>query len=201
MLDGRSQAVEELDAMIANNHAALVEQDSRQLHPMYHPTRTANAAMVERGDGVWLYTTDGKKILDSMASLWNVNIGYGNRELAQVAYEQMLDIAYSSGFAGMTNPPSALLADKLAGFFRPNMNFTNFTSGGSESSDTSFKTARYYWHLRGRSEKTKDHLPRERLSRDDAGGDKRNRHEQVPQRLRRRDGRFRACAQSQPVSL
>lgn len=141
--------------MIANNHAVLVEQDERQLHPMYHPSRTEKAAMVEKGDGVWLYTTDGRKILDSMASLWNVNIGYGNRELAQVAYEQMLDIAYSSGFAGMTNPPSAQLADKLAGFFRPNMNFTNFTSGGSESSDTSFKTARFYWYQLGKVKKTK----------------------------------------------
>ena len=141
--------------MIDNSYATLVEQDSRQLHPMYHPSRTENAAMVERGDGVWLYTTDGRKILDAMASLWNVNIGYGNRELARVAYEQMLDIAYSSGFAGMTNPPSAMLADKLAGFFRPNMNFTNFTSGGSESSDTSFKTARFYWYQLGKVEKTK----------------------------------------------
>ena len=141
--------------MIANSHATLVEQDERQLHPMFHPSRTENAAMVERGEGVWLYTTDGRKILDSMASLWNVNIGYGNRELARVAYEQMLDIAYSSGFAGMTNPPSAKLADRLAGFFRPNMNFTNFTSGGSESSDTSFKTARFYWYQLGKVEKTK----------------------------------------------
>ncbi|MCY3834508.1 MAG: aspartate aminotransferase family protein [Chloroflexi bacterium] len=141
--------------MIANNHAALVQQDERQLHPMYHPTRTENAVMVERGEGVWLYTTDGRKILDSMASLWNVNVGYGNRKLAKVAYEQMLDIAYSSGFAGMTNPPSAQLADKLAGFFRPNMNFTNFTSGGSESSDTSFKTARFYWHQLGKAQKKK----------------------------------------------
>ncbi len=141
--------------MIANNHATLVQQDERQLHPMYHPSRAENAVMVEKGDGVWLYTTDGRKILDSMASLWNVNIGYGNRELAQVAYEQMLDIAYSSGFAGMTNPPSAQLAAKLAGFFRPNMNFTNFTSGGSESSDTSFKTARFYWYQLGKVKKTK----------------------------------------------
>ena len=141
--------------MIANNHATLVQQDERQLHPMYHPSRTEKAVMVEKGDGVWLYTTDGRRILDSMASLWNVNIGYGNRELAQVAYEQMLDIAYSSGFAGMTNPPSAQLADKLAGFFRPNMNFTNFTSGGSESSDTSFKTARFYWYQLGKVKKTK----------------------------------------------
>ncbi len=137
------------------NHTLLIENDKRQLHPMYHPSRTEYAAMVEKGDGVWLYTTDGRKILDSMASLWNVNIGYGNRELARVAYEQMLDIAYSSGFAGMTNPPSAQLADKLAGFFRPSMNFTNFTSGGSESSDTSFKTARFYWYQLGKVKKTK----------------------------------------------
>jgi len=141
--------------MIASNHATLVQQDERQLHPMYHPSRTEKAVMVERGEGVWLYTTDGRKILDSMASLWNVNVGYGNRELARVAYEQMLDIAYSSGFAGMTNPPSAQLADKLAGFFRPNMNFSNFTSGGSESSDTSFKTARFYWYQLGKEKKTK----------------------------------------------
>ena len=141
--------------MIAKSHTLLVQQDERQLHPMYHPSRTVDAVMVERGDGVWLYTTQGRKILDSMASLWNVNIGYGNRELAQVAYEQMLDIAYSSGFAGMSNPASAQLADKLAGFFRANMNFTNFTSGGSESSDTSFKTARFYWYQLGRVKKTK----------------------------------------------
>ncbi|MCY4072906.1 MAG: aminotransferase class III-fold pyridoxal phosphate-dependent enzyme, partial [Chloroflexi bacterium] len=76
--------------MKAYNHTTLIEQDRQQLHPMYHPSRTENAVMVEKGDGVWLYTTDGRKILDSMASLWNVNIGYGNRELAQVAYEQML---------------------------------------------------------------------------------------------------------------
>ncbi len=141
--------------MTASAHATLIEQDLRQLHPLHHPSRVQNAAMVERGEGVWLYTTDGKKILDAMASLWNVNIGYGNRELPKVAYEQMLDIAYNSGFAGMSNPPSAELADKLAGFFRPYMNFTYFTSGGSESSDTSFKTARFYWFQRGKPGKTK----------------------------------------------
>ncbi len=137
------------------NHAQLVEQDRRQLHPLHHPSRVENAAMVEKGDGVWLYTTDGKKILDAMASLWNVNIGYGNRELPQVAYEQMLELAYNSGFAGMSNPASARLADKLAGFFRPNMNFTYFTSGGSEASDSSFKTAIFYWYQLGKTKKTK----------------------------------------------
>ena len=137
------------------NHAMLIEQDKRQLHPLHHPSRAENPAMVVRGDGVWLYTSDGKRILDGMAGLWNVNIGYGDQELPKVAYEQMLDLSYTSGFAGMSNPPSAKLADKLAGFFRPNMNFTNFTSGGSEASDTSFKTARFYWRQLGKLEKIK----------------------------------------------
>ena len=141
--------------MSGYNHAALIEQDTRQLHPLHHPTRAENPAMVERADGVWLYTTDGKRILDGMAGLWNVNIGYGSRELPKVAYEQMLDLSYTSGFAGMSNPPSAMLADKLAGFFRDDMNFTYFTSGGSEASDTSFKTARFYWRQLGKPGKTK----------------------------------------------
>ena len=141
--------------MSAYDHAALIEQDKRQLHPLHHPSRAENPAMVTRGEGVWLHTSDGARILDGMAGLWNVNIGYGNRELPKVAYEQMLDLSYTSGFAGMSNPPSAMLADKLAGFFRPNMNFTYFTSGGSEASDTSFKTARFYWRQLGKPDKTK----------------------------------------------
>ena len=141
--------------MSEHNHAALIEKDRRQLHPLHHPSRTENTAMVSKADGVWLHTSDGARILDGMAGLWNVNIGYGNQELPRVAYEQMRDLSYTSGFAGMSNPPSALLADKLAGFFRPNMNFTYFTSGGSEASDTSFKTARFYWRQLGKPDKTK----------------------------------------------
>ncbi len=137
------------------NHATLIEQDRRQLHPLHHPSRADKPAMVSRADGVWLHTTDGRKILDGMAGLWNVNIGYGSAELPKAAYDQMLDLAYTSGFAGMSNPPAAMLADKLAGFFRPNMNFTYFTSGGSEASDTSFKTARFYWRQLGKAGKTK----------------------------------------------
>ena len=146
---------EKLGTMNTYHHATLIEQDKRQLHPLHHPALADNPVMVHKADGVWLHTTDGKKILDGMSALWNVNIGYGNAELPRVAYEQMLDLAYTSGFAGMSNPPSAMLADKLAGFFRPNMNFTHFTSSGSEASDASFKTARFYWQQLGKTDKIK----------------------------------------------
>ena len=137
------------------NHETLIQQDEKQLHPLHHPSRTGNTLMINKADGVWLHTTDGRKILDAMAGLWNVNVGYGNTELPKVAHDQMLDLAYTSGFAGMSNPPSAMLADKLAGMIHPNLNTTHFTSGGSESTDASFKTARYYWQQLGRKEKTK----------------------------------------------
>ena len=132
-----------------------LEKDKKQLHPVYHPKSHANALVIERGEGVWLYTADGQKILDGMAGLWNVNVGYGREELAKVAYDQMKDLAFTSNFSGMTNLPSIQLADKLAGFAYPGLNTTFFTSGGSEANDSAFKTARYYWKRKGKPTKYK----------------------------------------------
>lgn len=132
-----------------------LEKDKRQLHPVYHPSSHANAMVVERGEGVWLYTADGRKILDGMAGLWNINVGYGREELAKAAYDQMKKMAFTSNFSGMTNLPSIELADKLAGFAYDGLNTTFFTSGGSESNDSAFKTARYYWKRKGKPTKYK----------------------------------------------
>jgi putrescine---pyruvate transaminase len=132
-----------------------VEKDFKQLHPTYHPKSHANPLVIERGEGVWLYTTDGQKILDGMAGLWNVNVGYGREEIAKAAYDQMKELAFTSGFSGMTNLPSIELADKLAGFAYEGLNTTMFTSGGSESNDSAFKTARYYWKRKGKPGKYK----------------------------------------------
>ena len=137
------------------DHATLLEYDQQQLHPYYHPNAHKNPLVAERGEGVWLYTADGQKVLDGMAGLWNVNIGYGNEELALVAYEQMKKLAYTSNFVGMTNQPSAELAHRMAGIAHPTLNSTFFTSGGSESNDSAFKTARYYWYRLGKKEKIK----------------------------------------------
>lgn len=132
-----------------------IEKDKKQLHPVYHPKSHANPLVIERGEGVWLYTTDGQKILDGMAGLWNVNVGYGREELAKAAYDQMKTLAFTSNFSGMTNLPSIQLAEKLAGFAYEGLNTTFFTSGGSEANDSAFKTARYYWKRKGKPGKYK----------------------------------------------
>jgi adenosylmethionine-8-amino-7-oxononanoate aminotransferase len=137
------------------DQAAWVEQDKAQLHPVYHPKFHQNPLVVERAEGVWLHTTDGRQILDGMAGLWNVNIGYSNRELAQAAFDQMTQMAYTSNFAGMTNLPSIELATKLSGYAYPQLKTTFFASGGSEANDSAFKTARYYWKRQGKVDKVK----------------------------------------------
>src|ERR1041385_3432753 len=110
----------------------LIEQNKKQFPPLQPPARHTNPLVIERADGVYLYTTDGRKILDAMAGLWNVNIGYGNKELPDVARNQMLKLPFTSNFAGMTNLPATQLAEKLSGYAYPSLKTTAFTSGGSE---------------------------------------------------------------------
>lgn len=135
--------------------ADWIARDQKQLHPLQHPARHTNPLVIERADGVYLYTTDGQKIMDGMAGLWNVNIGYGNTELPEVAREQMLKLPFTSNFAGMTNLPASQLADKLSGYAYPSLKTTAFTSGGSEANETAFKTARFYWQRLGKKDKVK----------------------------------------------
>ena len=70
---------------ITTDHNTLLEHDQLQLHGLHHPNRHKNPLIVDRAEGVWLHGTDGREILDGMAGLWNVNIGYGNQELPDVA--------------------------------------------------------------------------------------------------------------------
>ncbi|MBN8635742.1 MAG: aminotransferase class III-fold pyridoxal phosphate-dependent enzyme, partial [Anaerolineae bacterium] len=137
------------------DNATLQEQDKLQLHPLQHPKTHADPLVIERGEGVYLYTADGRKILDGMAGLWNVDVGYGREELAQAAYDQMKRMAFTSNFAGMTNIPATQLAKKLSGYAYANLKTTFFTSGGSEANDSAFKIARYYFKRLGKPEKVK----------------------------------------------
>ncbi|MBL8161370.1 MAG: aspartate aminotransferase family protein [Anaerolineae bacterium] len=137
------------------DNATLQAQDKLQLHPLQHPKTHTDPLVIERGEGVYLYTADGRKILDGMAGLWNVNVGYGREELAQAAYEQMKRLAFTSNFAGMTNVPATQLAHKLSGYAYSKLKTTFFTSGGSESNDSAFKIARYYWKRVGKPDKFK----------------------------------------------
>ncbi|HLS20511.1 MAG TPA: aspartate aminotransferase family protein, partial [Bacillota bacterium] len=109
--------------------------------------------IVEKGEGIYLTDINGNTYIDAMSSLWNVNIGHGRMELGEVAKEQMEKLAFSSTFSTFSHEPAILLAEKIASLAPEGLNGVFFTSGGSESNDSAFKLARYYWKLQGKPEK------------------------------------------------
>lgn len=137
----------------------LSELDKKHfLHPttpIQQQQEHGPAFIFTRGEGVYLYDLSGKKMIDGMSSLWNVNIGHGREELGKVAKEQMSTLAFSSNFATFSNEPAIRLAKKLADISPGDLQSTFFTSGGSEANDTAYKLARHYWILKGKPNRKK----------------------------------------------
>jgi adenosylmethionine-8-amino-7-oxononanoate aminotransferase len=125
------------------------------IHPLYHPTAHQDAKLWVSAKGSVVTDINGNEYLDGLSALWNVNVGHGREELAQAAYDQMKQLAYYSSYTGSTNIPTIKLAEKLSELFYPSINTFFFTSGGAESTESSFKTARFYWKALGKPDKVK----------------------------------------------
>ncbi len=140
------------------NTTALIEQDiAHMLHPVTNLHRHAQTGplVFARGEGSRLWDTDGREYLDGFAGLWNVNVGHGRADLAEVAREQMARLAFQPTFFGLATPPVIELATKLAEIVPGDLNHFQFTSGGAESNETACKIARYYWSITGKPAKVK----------------------------------------------
>jgi taurine-pyruvate aminotransferase len=122
---------------------AVVQQDLKSvLHPIVqHKVLESKQIVVAGGQGSTIYDADGTAYLDAMAGLWCVNIGYGRTELADVAAEQMRELAYFPHTA--MNAPAAGLADKINGLMGGGYH-TYFVNSGSEANEAAFKIARQY---------------------------------------------------------
>lgn len=127
------------------------------LHPFtdHKDLRAAGSRIIVRGDGPFLYDSEGNEILDGMAGLWCVNVGYGRHELAEAAYEQMKELPYYNSFFRCATPTPILLAKKIAELAPAHINQVFYGSSGSESNDTAVRLVRHYWALEGRPEKNR----------------------------------------------
>ena len=136
--------------------AHLLEADREHLiHPLYHPADHAKPLLVVKGEGAEIIDASGKRYFDALSGLWNVHVGHGRAELAQVAAEQMGTLAFNNNYVGFTNVPSIRLAEKLSQIAYPNLNAVYFTTSGAESNESAFKTARFFWKLQGQPNKVK----------------------------------------------
>lgn len=142
-------------ASVSSKSELLARDLAHLIHPLHSPALQQSAHVWVRGEGARIWDADGKEYLDGLSGLWNVNVGHGRKELAQAAYDQMATLGYCSGYTGSSNPAAIELAERLSTWTYPTINKFFFTSGGGESSDSSFKTARYYWRLKGKPQKTK----------------------------------------------
>ncbi|RNF40352.1 aspartate aminotransferase family protein [Planococcus salinus] len=137
----------------------LIEWDKKHF---IHPTSSIRdqqekgaKVIFEKGEGIYLTDKNGKKYIDAMSSLWNVNIGHGRKELGEAARQQMDQLAFSSAFSTFSHEPTIQLAKKIADLAPSNLNAIFFTSGGSESNDSAFKLVRHYWRIQGQPERNK----------------------------------------------
>jgi putrescine aminotransferase len=109
--------------------------------------------IITRADGCYIFDGDNTKILDGMAGLWCVNVGYGRKELADAAYEQMLELPYYNTFFKTATPPPVMLAAKIAEKMGGHLSHVFFNSSGSEANDTVFRLVRHYWTLKGQPQR------------------------------------------------
>jgi putrescine---pyruvate transaminase len=136
--------------------AELVKADQEHLiHPLHHPVDNAEPTIYVRGRGATISDIGGREYLDGLAGLWNVNVGHGRAELADAAAQQMREMAYFTGYVGSASIPAITLASRLIELAYDNMQAVFFTSGGAESNESAFKTARFYWKALGKPDKVK----------------------------------------------
>ena len=136
--------------------SATLEADrAHVLHPLHHPSAYSSTRTWVRGSGAIITDDTGREYIDGLAGLWCVNVGHGRTELAQAAFAQMSQLAYHSTYAGSTNLPAIALAEKLSTLTHPSINTFFFTSGGAEATESSIKTARFFWKASGCPDKVK----------------------------------------------
>ncbi len=136
---------EELQALDAAHH----------MHPFSNQNELSakGARIIKRARGVTLTDSDGNEILDAMAGLWCVNIGYGRTELAEVAARQMREMPYYNTFFMTTHVPAIALSAKLAQLAPGDLNHVFYAGSGSEANDTNIRMVRHYWSAKGKPQK------------------------------------------------
>ncbi len=142
----------------ASNTTAGWKEGDRRHH--WHPftdhkdlSEKGGSRIITWAEGVYSYDSDGNKILDGMAGLWCVNLGYSRQELVDAAAAQMQELPYYNNFFQCAHPPSIELSQLLSNLSPGNFNQVFFTGSGSEANDTQIRLVRRYWDLMGQPDR------------------------------------------------
>jgi len=120
-----------------------------------HPWLADEELVIDRAEGVWVWTERGKKLLDGFAGLAVVNVGHGRREIAEAIAEQTVRLAYYPTTRQFSNRPAAELAAKLAALTPGDLEYSFFAVSGAEANERAMQMARHYWLASGKPTKHK----------------------------------------------
>jgi 4-aminobutyrate--pyruvate transaminase len=139
----------------------LTNFEMRDVETLLHPTtnlathREIGPLVLDRGEGIYLYDTSGKRYIEGLAGLWCTALGYGNKELVAAAAEQMSKLSFTHLFGGKSHEPAIALAEKIKEIAPAPTSKVFFTASGSEANDTQIKLQWYYNNARGKPQKKK----------------------------------------------
>jgi len=121
------------------------------IHPFSDPDALGKKGtrVITKAEGSYIYDSEGHKILDGMAGLWCVNVGYGRKELIEAADRQMKELPYYNSFFQTAHPPQIELSRLLSEVTPDGFNHFFFAGSGSEANDTNVRLARHYWDVKG----------------------------------------------------
>ena len=128
---------------------------NHHLHPFtdHKHLKSIGSKIITSASGNYVIDSENNEILDMMAGLWCVNIGYGRKELAEVAYEQMQLLPYYNSFFKTATTPSIELSKVLADIAPEGIERFFYGSSGSESNDTVVRLVRRYFDILGKKNK------------------------------------------------
>ncbi|WP_425405518.1 aspartate aminotransferase family protein [Hwanghaeella sp.] len=128
-----------------------------QIHP-YTNARVheqQGPTIITKGEGAYVYDSEGKKYLEGLAGLWSVAVGFSQPRLVEAATKQMAELPYIQNFAHKAHVPGILLAEKLVEMAPDHLTKVFFTNSGSEANDTVVKFVWFVNNMLGRPEKKK----------------------------------------------
>jgi putrescine---pyruvate transaminase len=140
---------------VFDTRAWQAKDTAHYLHPFtdHKALASKGARVMVRGEGIYIWDSEGNRLIDGMSGLWCVNVGYGRKELADAAYAQMMQMPFYNSFFQTTNVPAVQLAELLAEVSPPQFQRVFFAGSGSEGNDTIVRMVRRYWDLLGQPER------------------------------------------------
>jgi putrescine aminotransferase len=132
----------------------LRRDDNKFIHPWDDIAKLGEneRTVLERGEGVYVYDSDGKRLLDGPAGMWCVNIGHGREEMAKAIYDQVMQLPYASPWS-LTTGPAAQFSAQIAAEAPGDMNHVFFTTCGSTAVDSALRFVQFYNNVRGKPNK------------------------------------------------